>query len=129
MIQYKTDRINMEWNGNLVTKKLVNLMTMINLYSEMEFNKSIIITDLIRHQDEQNHIYRNNVKFQQKPWKSTHQFGRAADIRSSIYTTDEIEKMVSFANMVTYDTSRPNKNTCLAHTVGSGFHIHSQTLS
>ena len=129
MIQFKTDRINRQWNGDFATTRLISLMNMINLYSEIEFDKSIIITDLVRNQDEQDHIYRNNEKYKVKPWKSTHQFGRAADIRSRIYSKEEIEKLVTFANNVTYDPTRPDKKTCLCHDVGSGIHLHLQTLS
>jgi hypothetical protein len=128
MIQFKTERIENEWNGEQITQKMVDLTNMVNLYSEIEFGKSIVITCIMRTAPEQYEIYKNNPKFQKKPWQSTHQFGRAIDIRSHIYSTDEIEKIVSFANMVTYDPKRPNKKTALAHTVGAGFHIHFQVM-
>ena len=126
MIQYKTDRQKREWESNDLSWRLRYLVEAVARYSFVEFKKEIVITDLIRTQEEQDEIYKNNVRYQESPWKSVHQFGRGCDLRTSIYTVSEIEILKDFANFFTYDKDRPKKQTCLVHDVGVGLHFHLQ---
>ena len=128
MIQFKSERQQREWNDGQLGPKLIDIMNMVNLYSELVFNKSIVITDIYRTQKEQDDIYYYNQDYQKKPWKSVHQYWRGVDIRSSIYDEEEIKELVKLANKVTYDPARPDKKTSLYHTVGSGLHVHFQTM-
>lgn len=129
MIGWKTDRIRDEWKSDKVSAKLKRIIEAGAIFAEIEFKKDLIITDLIRTQDEQNYIYRENADYQVKPWQSVHQFGRGCDLRVVTFTPKEIERLTDFFNQFIYDPKRPMKYTCQVHDVGSGIHYHLQSLT
>ena len=129
MIRFKNFKIASEFDDSMLETRLRSLINMADEYSTMEFGKDIVITGLLRTQQEQNEIYKKNPDYIKKPWKSVHQYGRGCDLRSSIYTSKEIAKFVDFLNMLTYDPKRPNKKTCTFHNVGKGDHLHLQVSS
>ena len=124
MILYKTDRIKKEFTSGEISSNLISILYMLSTYCNMEFRKSIIITDLLRSEKEQYHIYKNNKRFIKKPWMSVHQFGRGADVRSSCFDKNEIKKIKDFLNCITYDDKH---KTAIYHSVGFGKHFHIQT--
>lgn len=128
MIEFKTRRIEEEWSSGALSHKLTQIIGVIAIYSKIKFKKNIVITGIYREQKEQDEIYGNLEEYKNNPWRSVHQFWRGVDLRSSIYTNKEITDLVNFVNNIPYDTSRPNKKTCTYHNVGSGDHIHVQSL-
>jgi hypothetical protein len=92
-------------------------------YCKAEFNKDITITMIYRTDKEQDEIYKDNLKYQQKKFKSPHQFFHAVDLRSSTFTRPEIDKLVNYLNNV-YNKDNYYKFTALCHDVGIGEHFH-----
>jgi len=127
MIKFKTVMIQHEyWSSTKgIKSKLKKLIELISFYVELKYKKNIMITGLIRTQAEQDSIYKNNKKYQKKPWKSVHQFGRGCDLRSWTFTKEQIRDIQEFANRIPY---RKGKNTCVVHNVGRGLHFHFQVL-
>lgn len=99
-------------------------------FCKRNFDQQICVTELLRTQSEQDAIYANNQKYQIKPWKSVHQFGRGADIRTyNCFSLEEIQKILQFLNSNwVYDPQRPHLKTAIHHDVGSGAHIHIQVM-
>jgi hypothetical protein len=94
------------------------------------FNKDICITGILRTQIQQDQLYRGKIKaegekYELKPWKSPHQFGCAADIRTSDFEPDEIEHCLNFLNE-TFEYGSGGKKTAIYHDIGSGAHLHLQ---
>lgn len=129
MIGWKTDRIRDEWKSDKISSKLKKIIEAGSIFSEIEFKKDLVITDLLRTQEEQDFIYRNNEQYQNKAWQSVHQFGRGCDLRVTTFTENEIKRLTDFFNQFIYDPNRLMKYTCLVHDVGSGIHCHIQVTS
>ena len=125
-MKFKTDEIEAQWNSDKVSKKLKDIIKMGEEYSSIEFGQELTITDLIRTQEEQDRIYGDSENYQINPWPSVHQFGRGADLRVRDFTKEQIDKLTTFFNLITYDSNRSNKKTCLVHNVGQGLHFHIQ---
>ena len=127
MIYYKTKRIEDEFKGdNTIKYELKQVIYMLSLYCELEFGKDVVITELYRTQSEQDFYYKDRDTYQRKPWKSVHQFGRGADIRSRNFTENQITKIIAFLNLKTYK-SGSKYQTAIYHNIGMGSHIHIQT--
>lgn len=94
-----------------LTPKCLFLLSFFNLFSFEEFNKTAYITSLIRKSDK----------------TSVHAFGRGVDIRSSIYTEDQKNKLLQFFDDFPYDSKRPKMKTLILH--GEAEHFHLQTLT
>ncbi len=92
--------------------------------------KDICITDLLRTQAEQDSLYFRHSKYQTKPWKSVHQYGRGADIRTyDCFSVQEIQTILRFLNSNwIYDPQRPQLKTAIYHNIGAGAHIHIQVI-
>jgi len=94
--------------------------------------KDIVVTMILRTHSEQDAIYggRTNSKgrrYDERPWKSPHQFWQALDLRSRIYSDEELKDMVKWLN----DWGKANGNyyswTAKVHEVGNnGMHFHVQ---
>ena len=140
MIIYKTDRQRKELMGEKavrtgdavykVNPMTVKLLYWLNEWAEKNMSiKVLIVTDVLRTQEEQDKIYHHLIIYKQKPWKSVHQFGRGIDIAVSNLMEagldpDLIVEAVN-ANWI-YDPSRPKKKCAVRHNVGRGDHIHLQ---
>lgn len=95
-------------------------------YVDQIFEKDTIMTMIYRTQDEQDRIYAHSARYRQNPWKSPHQFWQAVDIRSFIFTTEEILHLVDYLNNK-YNSSNYYKWTAKYHQVGNGgYHFHIQ---
>lgn len=89
--------------------------------AELLFDKDVIMTMIYRTQEEQESIYGKGTKK-----KSPHQFYHAIDIRSRIYSQDEIDQMVNYIN-TKYNEDNYYKWTTKVHEVGNhGIHFHIQ---
>ena len=128
MIDFKTQRIREEWAGDKVHKNIKNLVSMLSYYMELEHGRDVVITDLLRTQEEQDEYYKNDKKYKKKPWKSVHQYGRGVDIRSHGLEQKTIEMVLNFLNMVKYDQARPHKKTAIHHDIGLSGHFHIQCM-
>ena len=101
-------------------------------YVREEFDKDVVLTCILRSDAEQLSIYRGmknskGVRFEDKPWKSPHQFWHALDLRSKIYTYQERKKMVKWWNERGSKDDNYYKWTAKVHKVGEGaLHFHVQ---
>ena len=127
-MKFKTQRIANEYESNSLSDKLVRLIKVADSYMLAKYNYEITVTDLIRTQDEQDEIYKDNEKYKSNPWKSVHQYGRGADLRTRDMSQDMIDDLEQVLNRIPYDTNRPDKKTCLVHNVGKGMHFHIQSV-
>ena len=75
---------------------LFNLICYLNTFCQFHYNKHIIITMVYRTQEEQDNIYQTDPKYLAKKFKSPHQFYHAVDLRSSIFTKEEIDKITKY---------------------------------
>jgi len=88
-------------------------------FSRRHFDRVPVITHLLRTHAEQEDIYGAGTTKH-----SPHQDGRAADLRSRIYTADQVRVLVRYIN-----TTFPRGDgypTALYHSVGRGWHLHIQ---
>lgn len=128
MIVFKDNdpRLEAEFKyDTIVNSKLKKILYMLALYCEVEFGKDITITELYRTQDEQDQYYEDNQRYKEKPWKSVHQFGRGADVRSKNFEPDEAERIIKFLKCVTYRDGSKSQ-TVVHHDIGLGEHFHIQ---
>jgi hypothetical protein len=94
--------------------------------SSDEFNTPLVLTHILRTQEEQNEIYGNNQKYKLNPWKSPHQELRAADARLRDMGVKNANRLAEEINRIfPYDQVTGIK-TVLVHDVGHGNHIHFQ---
>lgn len=123
--QFKTARIKDEYNQlPFRNKRLKNLLEFVNLYSQLAFGKPIMVTSIFRSQEEQDALYAQTPP-DQKPPRSPHQDWCAADLRSSIYTPYEIDRLVAALN--TIPVWGGQRKAALYHTIaGNVAHLHIQ---
>ena len=127
-MKFKSDKIEADFSSSNVSWKLKEMIRAGDKYAQIEFGKELVITDLLRTQESQDRIYKDNPNYHVKPWKSVHQYGRGCDIRTRNLDPKEIEKLTNFFNLFQYDKNRPDKKSCLVHDVGSGHHFHVQCI-
>lgn len=95
-------------------------------YIKNTFKKELIITMIDRTQAEQDAIYKDDVKYKVKPFKSPHQFWQACDIRSKIFNKDEIKAIEDYLNGK-YNKTNYYSWTARNHVVAGGeYHFHIQ---
>jgi hypothetical protein len=124
MIKFKDSRVETEWKySSELSERVKKIAEIVAGFCQLNFGKDVVITHILRSQAEQDTFYANDAKYKEAPWKSVHQYGRGIDLRSRDFTPAEIERIVAFANMITYSKE---KNTCVYHDVGQGKHIHLQ---
>lgn len=128
MIEFITPRIEEEWGYEIISGALRRIVVAAETYMWHQHRKPIIITELMRNQEEQDNIYGETPKYKERPWKSVHQFGRGCDLRVWEYTASQVASLEDFLNQFTYDSKRLHKKTCLVHDVGKGIHFHIQTM-
>jgi len=104
---------------NVISPRLRALLLEVSHYSQKTWGIVPIITHLLRTQEEQEAIYGIGTYK-----RSPHQYGRAADLRSRIYTIEQVAELVNYLNK---EFPRGDKyKTALYHTVGRGWHLHLQ---
>lgn len=116
----------------LTNEPLYNLVQDLCQYVEDKYQKDVIITMILRTQEEQDAIYKGKTssdgrKYDETPWKSPHQFGNSIDIRSHVFTKKEIYDIENYLNSK-YDNTNYHKWTAKNHNVGLGDHFHIQYL-
>lgn len=104
-------------------RELFDLIIDLYHYADHNFNKDVVITMIYRTQEEQESIYGSGYSK-----KSPHQFYHAIDIRSRLYTQDEMNQMVKYLNE-RYNKNNYYKWTTKVHEVGDhGMHFHIQLV-
>lgn len=106
-------------------KSLYDLLFNLADWVKDNLKKDLVVTGIFRSNEEQANIYKNDAKYKAKPFKSPHQFWDAFDLRDSIFTKDEIPKVVKYLND-TYNKTNRYKWTAMDHSVGLGYHFHVQ---
>lgn len=136
-LKFKSERIQKEWESGNVNIKLTKLINLIQHYISIECPdyREITITCIVRFDPEQDDIYLNHIdpevvkRYKKNPWKSVHSFWRGIDVRTHNMPGTLPYKIDKMVNAVTYDTSRPEKQTCKYHDVGTGEHLHLQVMA
>lgn len=106
--------------------ELYDLILDVCQYVKSDICKDVVITMINRTQEEQDELYKDSEKYKAKKFYSPHQFGHAADLRSSIYSKEEIDKIVKYVNDK-YNATNFYKPSALYHEVGNnGLHFHIQ---
>jgi hypothetical protein len=127
-IEFKNDsnRLKEEMEElKIRNKPLYNILLDCGEFCDRYFNKKTIVTMIYRTDEEQDSIYKNDPKYQQRKFKSPHQFYHAFDLRSSHLDTIQIEKLVKHLNDL-YNKDNYYKWTAKDHDVGLGNHFHVQ---
>lgn len=122
-MQFKTDRIRDEYE-ELKTRnpKLRSTLECADLYTRTEFNKEIVLTCIYRSPDENKALYAPNPE----PATQPHTKWDAADLRSTIFTQGEINKLLTFLNCFSYVGGQ--RKVATYHLIaGNTWHLHCQT--
>lgn len=135
MLKFKNEdaRLKHEYNDlDASNKFLKSLIEDLVKFVAKEFkdkdgkDKDVTITMIGRTQAEQAEIYKDDPKFQKKPFKSPHQLMHAVDIRSHTFTPEEIKKIEDYLNEK-YNSNNVYAWTAKCHEVANhGEHFHIQ---
>lgn len=129
MLKAKNDspRIIAEFSRlRTANRPLAKLMIDLYRYIAREMGQDTVMTMIFRSQDEQDAIYRNNPRYEARPFTSPHQYWQAIDIRSTIFDDDEIAQIEQYLNDK-YNGTNYYKWTAKNHKVGDGaYHFHIQ---
>lgn len=123
-IQFKTPRQTSDF-GALQTKnpKLAQIANALSIFVSVNYGKDIVVTDVFRTKEEFDSLYAA-TPVERRPTDSPHCHYNAFDLRSSIYTSDEVDRIVSFLNLFNNPSGRP---VCLYHKIAGGTtHFHVQ---
>jgi hypothetical protein len=123
MISFKTPQIEKEFeelkNKNV---RLRRLLVCANEFCELEFNKSLVLTQIFRTPEEQKALYAQTAN---PPAASPHMIWRGADIRSTVFTAREIERLLAFLNTFSYQGGQ--RKVSIYHAIaGQALHFHVQ---
>lgn len=104
--------------------KLQMLLINIDAYAIANFSKEITITRIYCTKEEEDALYVEDMS--KRPKISPHEVWEAADLRSSVFTEDEINNLVNYCNegWKYHDGSHP---VALYHMIaGNTYHFHIQ---
>lgn len=124
-MQFKEPRVATEYQ-ELPNKnpKLLTLLNDIEKYSLDAFNKEPMVTRIFCTKEEEDALYVDNMAA--RPKVSPHEVWEAADLRSIIYTDDQINKLVNYVNS-RYKYHTGLHPVALYHKIsGNAFHFHFQ---
>jgi hypothetical protein len=119
---YKDKETQDQYKAAIAKKLPITMVVDYFVELSLELGINPVMTSFIRDDEDQIKLYGFA-----KP--SLHQYLRAADFRSSIYTDEQIKYLVDKINArFEYDPSRPGKFKCaLAHKIpGGAYHFHLQ---
>ena len=137
-VEFKT--VEIENEIDIILPRTRSMLFEFAYFSYSHFGKIAIVTGLMRTMEQQQRIYKQKIKqgyFVKQngkklystngktPTISVHQVGRGIDIRSTIYTYDEKEKILYYFN--DYFPYGKKLYSILLHNVGDGEHFHIQT--
>lgn len=124
-MQFKTDAEKHEWAElDIKNPKLHKLVALLDEYTQLNFDKEITLTEIFRTKEEFDALY-SATPAEKRPADSPHCHWLAADIRSSTFSDEELDKIRIFLNTFKYkDGSKP---VCLIHAIaGNVKHVHVQ---
>ena len=127
-MKFKTDRIRSEYQTQLLTRnpKLSALLGILDQATQLEFNKEITVTEILRTQAEFDALY-SQTPPEKRPKTSPHLTWRAADFRVKDFTDKEQEKIKAFLNGFFTYASGQGRPVCIVHTIaGNVLHGHIQ---
>lgn len=128
-IKFKNDspRLQSEFDA-LKTKNLPlhDLLLDLVTFIRSSFNKDTILTMIFRTQEEQDELYKNDPVYQKKKTVSPHQLDMAADLRSTIFSPEEIKSIEDYLNGK-YNSTNVFAWTAKNHVIpGNVLHFHIQ---
>lgn len=127
-MKFKTSREEKEFEQlPLKNPKLKMLLVNIDAYAIAFFSKEITITRIYCTKEEEDALYAEDMS--KRPKVSPHEVWEAADLRSRVFTEDEIDKIVNYCNTnwKYHDGSHP---VALYHMIaGNTYHFHIQVNS
>jgi len=121
IIEFKTHNLKLEFLN--IDNRLQAVLYALAGFVNFSYGKPIIITELMRTQEQQDMYYKENPAYKENPWQSVHQYGRGADISLKYLLPDEIKGIMDFLNHFVYSAE---KFTGLIHDIGLGNHLHVQ---
>ena len=132
-LQYKNDSDRLIQEFQSLSHQNDNLYNLIQNdlvpWVEKRFGDDLTITMIYRTVSEQASIYQGKIRrgktFEEKPWKSPHQFWHGVDIRSRDFTPEQIKEIENHLNTC-YNQTNYYKFTAKCHNVGKGDHFHIQ---
>lgn len=124
-MMFKTETERTEWEQlDLKNPRLHSLILWLENYVQLNFGKELTLTEIFRSQEEFDALYAQTPP-EQRPARSPHQDWHAVDIRSSVFTGSEIQKMISVLNTFKYKDG--SKQVCVYHQIaGNVMHFHIQ---
>ncbi|MCP4988371.1 MAG: hypothetical protein GY928_20665 [Colwellia sp.] len=102
-----------------IDSRLRVMLSFLDLFTTKKYNDEIVITELIRTQQQQELIYGVGTKK-----KSVHLYGRGADVRVSNFKDSQITEILDLLNKIPY--GKGSYKTAIRHDVDFGDHIHVQ---
>lgn len=127
-IEFKNDseRLRKEFKQLLdKNNPLRELLLDLSEYVNDRYGKKLVITMIYRTDEEQDSIYQDDSRYQERKFKSPHQFWHGADLRSKIFTDEEIQDIEIYLNRK-YNSDNYYDWTAKNHNVGLGDHFHIQ---
>jgi hypothetical protein len=99
MILFKTPRLEAEFNQlPIQNPRLGRLLKLGSEFMDIEFGKNIVVTEIFRTPEENAALYKAAGK--EPDWRP-HTMWMAADLRSSVFSQREIERLAAFFNQFT----------------------------
>lgn len=121
---FKTNRVRDEYAQLLVKNpRLFYLLSELTMYVQAKYKKDVVLTSILRTPEEQADLYKNSQK---KVVNSPHLTWEAVDLRSSIYTDEEIQDILVYVNG---RVKNPDGKVSFVHAIpgnASHFHIYVQ---
>lgn len=124
-MNFKTQREKNEF-ASLTDKnaKLKVLLEALDVYTEQAFGKEIMLTRIFCTPGEEDALYVNDPSA--RPKVSPHEVWQGADLRSSIFTEDEINKVLTYLNS-RYKYKNGALPVAFYHKIsGNAYHFHVQ---
>jgi uncharacterized protein YcbK (DUF882 family) len=127
-MQFKTDRIRDEW-AQLAFKNmpLFDIVTRLHDYVADTYGREIVLTSIYRTPEENESLYKD-TPLGKRPQAQPHTRWAAVDIRSSIFSLDEITGILAWLNASFKNPS--GKATAIYHAIqGNVGHLHIQHIT
>lgn len=103
--------------------KLSKMVEIADQYAITEFNKELVITEVYRSEDEYKKLYALDLS--KMPVHRPHSRYEAVDLRSSVFTDQEIQKLLALFHVFTVYGG--NKPAAIYHQIAGGvMHFHIQ---
>jgi hypothetical protein len=122
-LRFKSDRIRDQF-AELIREnnKLFLLLVELERYARETLNKDVVLTSILRTKEENDELYKLTPP-DKRPKSAPHTTWEAVDLRGSIYTQDEIQRLLGWLN--THYKNANGKPVALYHKIaGNVEHFH-----